>query len=111
MLLELIEPSEKEDIYTKLKLNNSNDLNRLQSFFVDWKEDKNLSKYIDDVFETLAFDIDGNKIISWYGIKEDYGYYNNNMVTDVINTFYALIEKSPTFVRDECIKWLRPNYT
>lgn len=111
ILLQLIDHSEKEDTYTKLKLTNSNDLNRLQSFYTDWQEEKNLSKYIEEVFEELAMAINGNKIISWYGTKEDYGYYSKDMVSDVIQTFYAAIEKSPGAVSEECIKWLRTGYT
>jgi hypothetical protein len=111
MLLQLIGHTEKEDTYTKLKLTNPNDLNRLQSFFADCEEDKNSAKYIDEFFETLAVEVNGNKIISWYGTKEDYGYYSKDMVSDVVNRFYAVIEKSPVSVREECIKWLRPNYT
>lgn len=111
ILTQHIDHTEKDDSYAKLKLTNSNEINRVQAFFADWKENKQLSKSLDDVFDELADSIESIKMLKWYGSKEDYGYYSQEMIAEIIQEFYGNIDKSPTQVKDDCIKWLRPNFT
>ena len=110
-LTQLIDHTVKEDDYAKLKLNNSSDINRIQAFFNDWKENKTLAGSLDDVLNEVAFSVDSLKVLSWYGTQADYGYYSDQMVSEIIQGFYFNVQKSPQQISEECTKWLRPNFT
>jgi uncharacterized protein (TIGR02687 family) len=110
-LTQLIDHTVKEDSYGKLKLNNPADVNRVQAFFNDWKENKVLSNSLDEVLTDVAAAVDSLKVLKWYGPQEDYGYYSEQMVAEIIQGFYATVQQNPVQVSEECGKWLRPGFT
>jgi uncharacterized protein (TIGR02687 family) len=110
-LTQYIDHVVKEDSYSKLKLTNSGDRNRNQAFFNDWKESKILGNTLHDVLDETAAAVNSLKVLEWYGTQEDYGYYADEMVTEIIQGFYATVQASPAQVIEESSKWLRPSFT
>src|SRR5690606_38750906 len=72
----------KADNYSKLKLQRSSDINRIQSFFQDWENHPILKEQIELVLENLAADIQTNHLIAWYGSEQEFGYYSESMLTN-----------------------------
>ena len=107
VLTAYIEKPVKADNYNKLKLQRSADINRLQSFFQDWKNHPNLKDKIEPVFNQLAADIKTNNLLVWYGSEHEFGYYSEDMLTSMIRDLYKTALENPVKTKDECIKWLR----
>lgn len=97
----------KADPYINLKINNSTAINRLEVFFDDWQQSPSLNKYIDTVFEELAYKVKEQTIIQIYGIEAEYGYYTPAMYQDLLEALYNLLLSNPIKVKDETTKWIR----
>lgn len=109
LLTAYVDKPVKLDSYSKLKLQRSSDINRVQSFFQDWANHPMLKEQMELVFENLASDIQTNSLIAWYGSEQEFGYYSESMLTNMISELYKIALENPVKTKDECIKWLRNN--
>lgn len=96
-----------EDNYAKLKLDRVADINMLQVFFQDWSNNTILKEKIDSVFIELAKEIKTSKIISVYGLKQEYGYYSAQIIEAIVEGLYREVTVNPLKTKDECIRWMR----
>ena len=100
-----LEKPSAEDTYTKLKLERTADINRLLAFFKDWETHPELNSKIESVFEELAPVIQPEKILNWYGIDAEYGYYSDKSITEILHQLFDNLEGDPQQVTDSAIKW------
>ncbi len=97
----------KNDSYIKLKLERTADLNRLQAFFHDWENHPDLKEYIEIVFNQLGNDIKTLNILHWYGDENEFGYYAEEMLKEIIKNLYTEITANPVKTKDDCYRWMR----
>lgn len=109
VLTAYIDKPVKADTYSKLKLERSSDINKLQSFFQDWENNPHLKAQIEPVFNQLAADIKTTHLMEWYSNEHEFGYYSEDMLTSMIRELYRTALENPVKTKDECIKWLRNN--
>ncbi|WP_296317626.1 BREX-1 system phosphatase PglZ type A [Winogradskyella sp. UBA3174] len=95
------------DSYSKLKLERTADINKVQSFFQDWQTDPNSKVAIDEVFNMLARDIKTSNLLDWYSIEQEYGYYSEAMLNAIINGLYDTVLNQSIETKDKSIKWKR----
>ncbi len=96
-----------EDNYSKLKLDKVADTNMLQVFFQDWSNSAILKEKIDTVFIELAKEIKTSRIISIYGLQQEYGYYSEQIIEAIVEDLYKEVSVNPLKTKDECIRWMR----
>jgi uncharacterized protein (TIGR02687 family) len=107
VLTAFIEKTVKEDTYTKLKLEQTADINRLMVFFKEWEKDTSLKTYIDPVFDELGTSINVENIITWYGLDAQYGYYSEKITMSIINELYENVDTDPLKTSDIAFQWMR----
>ncbi|MCP4158876.1 MAG: BREX-1 system phosphatase PglZ type A [Deltaproteobacteria bacterium] len=107
VLTSFIDKSSASDTYSKLKLERTADINKLQSFFHDWQVQSNSKERIDEVFNGLAKDIKTSKVLDWYGIEQEYGHYSEEMLVAILNGLYTDVLTNFTEIKDKSIKWKR----
>lgn len=107
ILTAYIDKPAKSDSYSKLKIERTSDLNRVQVFFQDWNNHPTLKDFVEPVFSQLAEDINSSNILEWYGPLQEYGYYSDDMVRVILSNLYNELETNPVKTKDDCIKWQR----
>jgi uncharacterized protein (TIGR02687 family) len=101
-----ISKAAKEDSYApKLKLSRAAEINHVQAFMNDWLDHAQLKDEVETVFAQLARDIDATKVVSWYGIEQEYGYYTEAMYRQTVAGIYTLATTEPEKAKEECIRW------
>ncbi len=101
-----IDKASAQDTYARLKLSQV-ELNRLQAFIGEWQAHATLKKTLDTVLEQLAAAVNSSLIIQWYGANQTYGYYSQEMITEVIGQMYHQVRKNPLKAREDAGRWLR----
>lgn len=107
ILTAYIDKLHPNDSYSKLKLKRTVDINRLLAFFNEWVQHPNLKKYVDSVFDKLANDVISAKVLDWYGINQEFGYYTSEMLNFILKDLYDQININPLKAKENCLKWLR----
>ena len=107
VLAGFIEKPVSADSYSKLKLERTADINKVQSFFHDWQVQSGSKYNINDVFNVLAKDIVTSNLLEWYGIEQEYGFYSEEMLGAIINGLYDNVKTNFTETKDKSIKWKR----
>jgi len=107
VLVAFISKPVPSDSYSKLKLERTADINKLQSFFQDWQASPNSKGAINDVFNTLARDINTSNLLDWYGVEQEYGYYSEEMLDAIVNGLYDTVLTQYSETKDKSIKWKR----
>lgn len=86
------------DTYRSLKYKNSILRNKFLSVIQAWQNHATLSKSFSKTIESIGEDIQADKIISWYGIDYDYGYYNNEMLNTITTHLLEDVLDKPSHV-------------
>lgn len=107
ILLQYVSKISKNDTYAQLKLINGAAQNRVSIFFQDSIKEAYLKQLVENVFEELGNSINSQKIMEWYGISQEYGYYSSDMQQNIINQLYKNIEQDSAKVQENTSKWLR----
>jgi uncharacterized protein (TIGR02687 family) len=107
VLVAFISKPVPSDSYSKLKLERTADINKLQSFFQDWQASPNSKGTINEVFNTLARDINTSNLLDWYGVEQEYGYYSEEMLDAIVNGLYDTVLTQYIETKDKSIKWKR----
>lgn len=107
VLVAFISKPVPSDSYSKLKLDRTADINKLQSFFQDWQASPNSKGVINEVFNTLARDINTSNLLDWYGVEQEYGYYSEEMLDAIVNGLYGTVLTQYEETKNKSIKWKR----
>lgn len=96
----------KEDSYARLKMERTQDINRLQNFYEDWKEHRVLSSKIEPVFDELGAEVRTENILKWYKGDYKFGYYTPLMIATIINELYKDALVNPYNAKRDTHGWL-----
>jgi len=88
------EVSEK-DPYPKLQLKSSHIHNRLSSFIIDWRRNRNLDESPEDVIQQLAAEVSEEQLIEVYGADAHYGLPTKEIIIAVLKFSVPLVQNQP----------------
>ncbi|MCF8332220.1 MAG: BREX-1 system phosphatase PglZ type A [Bacteroidales bacterium] len=94
-----------EDTYANLKITSSASLNKMHALVNEWEASRYLSSSFKEVMETVASDIKEDKIIQWYGVECEYGFYFDKMLDAVLDDALERVQDNPQLIRDESATW------
>lgn len=97
----------KNDTYGQLRPTNVATQNRIYLFFQDAILINQQKQALERIFQEIGDQIDTQKIMEWYGISQEYGYYSDDMQQSMLNEMYRNIEQEATKILENTSKWLR----
>ncbi len=106
LLLATIPATVSEDIYSKLKEENSMRIGRLMSLFHDWSADNATKGKLIPVLEQLGAGIKEEKLIAWYGVTQSFGFYTPALKKRVLEECVQNVEQQPTKVKQTVKSWV-----
>ncbi len=103
MIIQNIDHILPTDNYSKLKIHKANKIHLLNSLYHDWLNEPKLSESIEEVLNSLVFDVNEDDILKVYGIDTDYGLFTEKLAITYLAEFSDIIEINP----DKAEKYLK----
>lgn len=95
-----------DDQYGKLKEENPIRVSRLMSLFHDWESEASMKDKLLPVFDELGAAIREEKLITWYGVSQPFGFYTNTLKSKVVEECISLLESKPSLVKQAIKPWV-----
>ncbi len=105
LLMATIPAPVSEDQYSKLKEDNSIRVSRLMSLFHDWSADSTAKPKLLLVLDQLGAGIKEEKLISWYGVGQTFGFYTPSLKKRVLEECVQTVEMQPGKVKQTIKAW------
>ncbi len=98
MITFFIADQNKKDEYFSLKINDDTAKIKINNFFKDWQDDKNMSLVFETIFDELGDEINEKKIYDFYGSKQEYGIRTKKIIQTLLQNSLNEILTNPSEV-------------
>lgn len=95
-----------DDQYSRLKEENTIRISRLMSLYHDWEGDTTARAKFLPVLEQLGSAIKEEKLITWYGVGQPFGFYTPSLKKRVVEECLSLLELKPAKVKQTIKPWI-----
>jgi uncharacterized protein (TIGR02687 family) len=95
ILVQQFKHTKDADQYSKLKINDNRVLQQMNSLLVEWLNDSQLSKHLNEVLSISGKNIQEIKIIDWYGVDADFSYYTDDLKLLIIKESINSLRSHP----------------
>ena len=95
LITRFISKAHDNDSYSALKYQNSMLRNRFLGVIQEWEHHPQLGKSFAQTLLQLGGDVRPEKIVSWYGIEHDYGFYSDELLSSIASLLIDEISKKP----------------
>lgn len=106
LLLSSVNKPVAEDQYSKLKEENPIRVSRLMSLFHDWESEAFMKDKLLPVLDQLGAAIKEEKLVTWYGVSQSFGFYTNVLKRKVVEECIILLESKPSLTKQAIKPWV-----
>ncbi|WP_445908271.1 BREX-1 system phosphatase PglZ type A [Yeosuana sp.] len=100
-----------DDTYSTLKIKRAADTFKVLKFFDIWQKQQSNHPLIEKIFSGFGKIINTLSILKWYGTENEYEYYSEEMIENILRILYTEVEVNTLQTKEESIRWRKKENT